>query len=530
MRYNLELRDGFSRTGRLTVGDEIYRTPCVLSLEKIKNLIESLNCNSFVPIALKNLDEDRFKRLRKDCSLLVFNSPLCSPHDFVSLVEEFIVKPVVSGFTKVAYAPAIATAYNIPILAYFGFDLFDTALAEVAAEMGIFMLESGEVKTEELKYNPCNCKICSEYGEEVLVKKNILREHNINIMHSRAKLSRELIRMGELRNFVESEVKHNTFFTAVLRLFDSKWSSEHPYPRFRKSTAKFCSQESFSRPEVMYFLSRSNDIYTPKSRTVIVLPCSAKKPYLLSKTHRNLRNKVSFSGINEIIVSSPLVTPRELELCYPACKYDVAVTGTWGCDEVNYVAEMLSRLIDKFETVGGYVSGGYRKVFERACEIAGVDGVVVESTDELKKFVDLNRGNKFNLYVEMFRHLSLYQFGIDLVSWTGVDRVRGKYPKLELVGNRRIARVDISRGMLDIYIPEFLIDAGYTVKIDDFKPKGTIFAAGVLKARSKIKPGDIVAFYNDRWIGVGIARTAGAEMEKMDEGYAIDVKRVFERY
>ncbi len=533
VKFNMELRDGFSRTGRLTLGEETYRTPCVLHFDAIK----SLDVNTSVPLALKLVDGKKFEEMRIEHSgLSVFNAPLQSPKDFVHLVEEFVVKPTLSGSAKVFYAAGIATAHRIPVLAYFGFDVFDTILAEIAAETGVFMLDSGEVRVEELKENPCNCRVCSEYGEKVFDDKELLREHNISLMQARARLSRELIRSGGLRNFVESEVKHSPFFTAALRLFDAVWSEEHPYPRFKKSKAIFCSQESFSRPEVLYFLKRVAEVYSPKSKTAVVLPCSAKKPYLLSKTHRNLRRAVSFNGVNEIVVSSPLVTPRELELCYPANSYDVAVTGVWSEDEVNFVAERLATLIRKFEVVGGYVSGGYRRVFERACEIAGIDGTVLESVQELRRFVEENRGSGFSLYEEMFRHMSLYQFGLDLLEWCRDStedegekiRVRGRYPELELTGKKRLARMDFLRGMLDVYVPEFLMDAGYSVEIEEFKPRGTIFATGVVRADKKIKPSDLVAFYNDSWKGVGVARMSGVEMEKM-EGYAVDVKRVFSR-
>ncbi len=518
--YNLELRDGFSRIGRLSIGDRQFETPAVVPFEELKKL----KLNTFVPLNLKLLDKDRFEKLRKnDTDLLVFNVQIETilPGEFASLIKEYIVDRVM----KIpAYIPTVATAYSIPLLSYFGFEVFDTAMAEVLASKGVMMLENGEVDVNKLRENPCNCRICSTHGKEVFEDEELLKEHNTLLMEAKAKLTRELIRRGELRNYVESAVKHSPFYTATLRIFDSMWCKEYPYPRFRKSKAIFCSQESFYRPEVRYFLERVCEIYTPATKAAVVLPCSARKPYSLSKSHRKIRSVLKAGVLSEIVVSSPLVTPRELELCYPVCNYDVAVTGSWGLDEIEFVANYLARLISNFEEVAGYLSGGYRRVFERACKIAGVDGKIVD-LDGLKDFAE-KHGERFNLYREMFRLQSVYQFGKDIVG--SKARVRGKYPEIELFKEKRVARFDVSRGMLDVYDAEFVMET-YPVKIDEFKPKGTIFAAGVLKADRKIKPGDLVAFYNSEWMGVGIARTSGVEMESLDEGYAIDVKRVMAR-
>ena len=524
VKFNQILRDGFSRLGTLELGEEKFLTPAVIPFEKLEGFVG----NTFVPLTLKELDPQRFGMMRKeDENFLVFNTPLSSlgnPRTISNLFEEFIFSKAPE---KPVYAP-IVDAYSIPILSYFGIDVFDTISADLAAEKGVFMLESGNYRVEDLKENPCSCIVCCEHGLDAFKDKELLRKHNELVMERRAALTRELIRKGELRNFVESEVKKSPFYTALLRLFDSHWDERHPHPRFRKSKAIFCSQESFTRPEVSYFLKRSAEVYSPRTRVAVVLPCSARKPYLLSKSHRALRAKVKFEGVNEIIVSSPLVTPRELELCYPACNYDVAVTGYWSEDEVEFVAEKLAKLLEKFEKVVAYVSGGYRRAFERACEIAGTSGVVAESAEELGRFIEENGEERFDLYLEMFRHMFAYQFG-KFPEDIEEMKVRGRYPELTLYSGERVARVDVSRGSLDVYDVDFVLSTPYNVVIDDFKPKGTIFAVGVIKAWQGIKPGDTVAFENERWKGVGVARMSGVEMEKLREGYAIDVRRVVEK-
>ena len=83
-------------------------------------------------------------------------------------------------------------------------------------------------------------------------------------------------------------------------------------------------------------------------------------------------------------------------------------------------------------------------------------------------------------------------------------------------------------GMLDIDLPfaKLLLKKDvYTVKIADFEPKGTIFAAGVLEADENIRPNDVVVFHNDNLFGVGIACMCGSEMVESEKGYAIVVRK-----
>jgi len=93
-----------------------------------------------------------------------------------------------------------------------------------------------------------------------------------------------------------------------------------------------------------------------------------------------------------------------------------------------------------------------------------------------------------------------------------------------------LARVDTIYGMLDIYddIARKLLNGGlYVVKIGDFDVKGTIFAGGVLEADERIRPNDIVVFYNDEIYGVGMASMGGGEMTESEKGIAVRVKRKF---
>ena len=67
---------------------------------------------------------------------------------------------------------------------------------------------------------------------------------------------------------------------------------------------------------------------------MIFLPCSARKPYRLSKSHGQFFRAIASTGCHEVMMTSPLgLVPRDLEDVWPA-NYDVPVSGDWSSDEL----------------------------------------------------------------------------------------------------------------------------------------------------------------------------------------------------
>src|SRR5207247_5931433 len=106
------------------------------------------------------------------------------------------------------------------------------------------------------------------------------------------------------------------------------------------------ASESLTRPEIVRFRRRIRERYAkpPSSRVLVLLPCSARKPYSRSRSHRRFRDAILASkdpsSVHEVIVTSPLgLIPRELERFYPARAYDIPVTGDWSRDEAAVVAD-----------------------------------------------------------------------------------------------------------------------------------------------------------------------------------------------
>src|SRR5207249_10089777 len=106
------------------------------------------------------------------------------------------------------------------------------------------------------------------------------------------------------------------------------------------------SHESLHRREILRLRRRVRGRYRkpPSARVLLPLPCSARKPYSASRSHRRFRGAILASAnpsvVHEVVVTSPLgLIPRELERFHPARDYDIPVTGDWSRDEAAIVIE-----------------------------------------------------------------------------------------------------------------------------------------------------------------------------------------------
>ncbi len=506
----VEKKDGFARICEFNG----LKTPYIIDLRKDFKF----NIERKMPEVLKKIKPELFEEFRKEGEIkkiIPISLPLKEIFSSIYELRSKTHAPI--------YISSFATPQNVSLLIYLGGDFFDNALALRKAKDGVYLTESGEFDLDKLKTLPCNCEACKK-REEYKSDFYFLADHNTNMLERELKLAIEAIRSENLRELVESRVRTNPETTAMLRLFDAN-AEIKDFARFKKSKIYPTSEDSFHRPEMRYYFKRVEEIYDPISSTALILPCSAKKPYLISKTHRRIRAALGelVRGINEIIVSSPFVAPRELELIYPIAFYDTPTTGIWSDWEIEFVAFHLSKLIGKFENVIAYVHNGYKKVVEKAEQKAGIDIKIVESMDELRKHLRRAERVEFDLYKEIFRHMLLYQFGVEF----DIEMAKGKYPNLEFYKKRRVARVDMRFGNLDVYdeLAEYLLKKGaYVVQIEDFDVKGTIFSKGVIKADERIKPNDVVIYYNSFSIGVGQAVIPGRDMGVVD-GKAIVSRR-----
>lgn len=285
---------------------------------------------------------------RADVYILGNAGELKNPRDLVGAI--LAVREAIAPDSAL-YAPAIATPANLALLVYMGVDLIDETRMRADGLLGRYHTRDGVKRTEDLVELPCLCESCRKMSADG-INNELVVSHNIQKLEEELLLVREALRSEVIREYVERQVRVSPEQTTALRLLDS----EHRYlerrtPVSRKSTFYANCSESLYRVEVTRFAERVLDRYTaPRSDVLLLLPCSAKKPYSLSRSHRLFSEAIGSRRrfLNELILTSPLaLVPRELEEAYPAASYDVPVTGRWDREEREWLTGCLEAYLKK---------------------------------------------------------------------------------------------------------------------------------------------------------------------------------------
>lgn len=292
------------------------------------------------------------------------------------------------------------------------------------------------------------------------------------------------------------------------------------------------SEESLFRPEAVRWRQRM-EMMEPLGDTVVLLPCSMKKPYSNSKSHQKFRKLTR--SFQELIVTSPFgICPRELENTFPIQSYDVSTTGKWSEDEI----EESGKLIEKYtkgKSVVANLAGGYLK----SCE-AYLDDFINVCVDERPTSPE----SLYNLRMELKNHkkvsrkdkvlhelksIAKYQFGPNGDEFIPDNvKTKGMYHKRILSDGKQLALLNKDHGLYRLNLPggEVLKDLGINIVNIDFDLQtNTVFAPGINKADHNIIPNDeVVVVKEDTVVGVGKAIMTGREMEELDNGIGVKIK------
>ena len=423
------------------------------------------------------------------------------------------------------YAPAAALPSNAAILCYSGFDIFDFTAVDLRSAQGIFCLPEGDFPCDWLKSGACTCPGCMEDN---------LKEHNRNALLREIALVKQYISVQRLRDLVESRCRMDAGQVAIMRHLDQhREFSESVVPIARQGPLRATTGEALHRAEVTRFAERVVQRYRPPIADVVVLlPCSARKPYSSSQSHRKFRQAVAGRAL-EIIVTSPLgLVPRELELVYPAAHYDVPVTGYWDAEEKEFVAATIAGFLEKhlFRRVIAHLEGGALAAAGAAAARVGVELEITckggPTSHESLTSLDSALSGEGRVRHDTIRGTGSWQF--DLAIDTRKLVVKGRYPEIRaLKGKSPMFSIDEATGLLR---PTFegwtMIPEGYRVTIDEFVPTGDVLAPGVVDADPRIREGDEVMVAGSCAIATGKAAMSAGEMLRSGRGVAVKVRKV----
>ncbi len=451
------------------------------------------------------------------------------------------------------YAPAFATPENLSMLIYIGVDIVDETLPIIKGYQDIYLTNSGEYHLDRLHEFPCACSVCSCNTPEELLnlpkkeRAESLSNHNSQKLGEELRAIREHIRSGHLREYVERQCRTRPWLTAALRLIDAEGTFlEKRTPVFRSGTLYANTAESLNRVEIRRFAERVLQRYTaPELDTLVLLPCSAKKPYSTSLSHQKFINALGKHRkyVHEVIITSPVgIVPRELELLYPAAHYDTPVTGYWDKEERAWVGGCLRSYLKKnrYKNIIAHVQGAYRDICQDAEKELGLDFVYtveggVTSREALEKLEEevsglenASRRSGEKAKIDVMRAAADYQFGSgagDILANGAV--VRAPFPKFQLFAEKQLATLIPQYGTIALTVEGGLrlrAHPFYKVKIGDFIPHSSILAPGVIEADPQIRPGDEVIVEGERFFGVGRALMNGWEMKECGKGIAVELR------
>ncbi|HEX2066731.1 MAG TPA: DUF5591 domain-containing protein, partial [Candidatus Thermoplasmatota archaeon] len=379
--------------------------------------------------------------------------------------------------------------------------------------------------------------------------------HNLGAARQELALVRHHIEAGTLRALVERRAYSKAASVELLRRMDR----EHHYleaatPRHRAAPLPAMTGDSLWMPEVEAFRRRVRDAYEPPrpARILVLLPCSQRKPYKTSRSHRAFARVLDESGIrpllHEAMVTSPLgLVPRELEESYPANRYDIPVTGHWLRDEEAIVKEQLAALLGKHDYEHVVVHMGQatfdvlrhllpettrhtclhhptspedlKRLADELARLKGLVGPVGDAAGRARKLEDL-------------RALASFQFGPQVAAAMAEGATtHGRMPFLRLErGGVQLGMTTPDRGVLSLTLEGARVLAAHGTKrvfIQDFPLRKTssLFAVGVTSADPDVRAGDeVVVLCGDEVRGSGTAQMSAEEMTHLRRGVAVTLR------
>jgi archaeosine synthase len=512
-------------------------------------LVNKKNTECFVIPAKKELIPEIVKNNDAILSIVGNATQLFSQQshcvDFITELREKI------GYQKLIYLPCVGDPSNLSLLAYMGIDFFDSFSAVMAARNETLLFPTGYYRKNQLPELPCNCPSCIKIKDASLMKYDEILEHNYFALLCEIKQVRNAIAAGSLRELVEIRVRTNPHVASMLRILDLNHYRflEERTPVMRKQPLIATTKDSLVRPEIRRFQERVIQRYEkpPSARILLLLPCSAKKPYSFSKSHKLFRERIlnldnSFV-VHEVILTSPLgLVPRELELTYPASTYDTAVTGFWDEDEKKMIRTLLQQYLQKntYDTVIMHIPGAMQQfvadLLKNPVSTCIDSPTSAESLDELSNVLQKTtrmqkRVGPSQRAYENIKALACYQMSKPLAERLMKDCIiRGKYPYQKIMQkNTQLGMITEERGLISLTMEggERLASAEqYWVEIfDDFTLKGSVFAPGIKNADESIRIGDeVIIRKHTNLCGIGVALMNGKEMVESRHGEAVKIR------
>ena len=333
------------------------------------------------------------------------------------------------------WTPGIGGPDNLAVLVWFGVDIFDLSRSRQCTASNVLLTAAGPRE------------LVSSSGEEADLESQLIH-WRLAINEVKARLAD-----GTLRTLVEQQSLNSSSLVEHLRYHDklTRKNTNIGISHVDKSTILHCnSHTSLSNPVVSQWVDFMTDEYQPPEgldNVLMLLPCSARKPYRMSKSHRKFLDAIGHSAFHEVMVTSPLgLVPRDLEETWPASHYDIPVTGEWNLDEIERTSHMLKSLLERnnYHTVINHSSMSFdlpgikyfeTRVGKSATSREALENLRTTVAEVSKQHVTRNRKHH-KILLDNFASIARYKMENDL--WLENVSIRGKPPfwRIELEGKQ----------------------------------------------------------------------------------------------
>ena len=414
------------------------------------------------------------------------------------------------------WCPGISGPDNLAVLTWMGVDLHDLGRTHLTMSADLILDTTGP-RTPE-----------SSLNEEFTWDKQI------EIWRIEFSRVRQAIIDGNIRELVEKRALNSPKLIQHVRNHDKLLSKNKVSTLVRNNSSeqriRFNSSSSFNDPLVVDWVERLKNDYIPptsRSKLLLLLPCSERKPYRLSHSHRKFRQAVGDLAIHEVMVTSPLgLVPRDLEYVWPARHYDIPVTGDWSADELNRINMLVEHFTQNFDYKAVINHCGlelYNLNIPVYNSRIGNSATSYDDLQELKRVIQElahdfkisnlhSKDQLFDEFLSISRHTMLND------KWMKELTIGGKPPRWKLFnGKIQFAQWNPDRGTFSLSKNslETLNQNNSLRKVwikEDIDWKGDIFASNLKNCDVGIRLGeDILVMQENRLIGS--ARSVVSEWE-----------------
>ncbi|TFG08306.1 MAG: hypothetical protein EU539_02805 [Promethearchaeota archaeon] len=466
-----------------------------------------------------------------------------------------------------------------PILVYIGIDLIDSSYLLFLSAENFYNTTEYLLPIYKIKFFSCSCAACrgklrdlskDKYSSE---KVGLLSIHNLISAKNYMYKLLQYLNYEDFRAFVEKSSFDNINIISMLKVLDKQNFEiiKHETPIIQKNKIIECHGPiSYHRPDFREFRERVLRNFEPEpfTKLIILFPCSAKKPYSKSKSHRKylkvLRRFPEFPDFQEIILTSPLGSiPRQLEDVYPVNSYDISVTGEWSSEELEISSEMLVGLLKKYNSdipIICHLEGDYVEIVKKAINklnhkfyfseihdkttskesLASLGSLIKNYKDAYSPLPKLPKYPSLKTLNRKFIKILDYQFGLGTAKKVFRNEIR-------VQKNRRSTKFSISDESTGEVLAIFKIKSGQIlltmegasllgpfenvnsniIVFDGDKIRGTtLFRPGITDYSSDLIPGNIVVITNRERkvvIGVGILFVGSNFIKNSKHGRVVDL-------